>query len=146
MWPPSSASARRRCEKHEAEDDKEGRIPLRPQAAIRRARTPEAGLCRNPQVATASPGRLTKIAAKVNTQVTHIASAKTKPKPKTRRNKKGLVLYVDPGVTIALRRLALDTGISVQTLGMAALNLLFKEHGQPPFPEDAEASPRANSG
>jgi hypothetical protein len=76
----------------------------------------------------------------VNTQVTHIASARPKPKPKTRRNKKGLVLYVDPAVTVALRRLALDTGTSVQSLGMTALNLLFAQHGQPPFPLDGETA------
>lgn len=96
--------------------------------------------------AAASPGRLTKVAAKVNTQVTHIASARPKPKPKTRRNKKGLVLYVDPAVTVALRRLSLDTGVSVQTLGMAALNLLFRQHGRPPFPVDGETSVQADSG
>jgi hypothetical protein len=96
-----------------------------------------------PKAAAASvaPGRLTKMAAKVNSQVTHIASAKsTKPTPRTRRNKKGLLLYVEPAVTIALRRLALDTGASVQTLGMAALNLLFKEHGRSQFPVYAETS------
>jgi hypothetical protein len=94
-----------------------------------------------PPEAAAAPraGRLTKVAAKVNTQVTHIASAKPKPKPKTRRNKKGLVLYVDPAVTVALRRLALDTATSVQALGMTALNLLFAQHGMPPFPVEGDA-------
>jgi hypothetical protein len=72
---------------------------------------------------------------------TQIASVRSKPKPKTRRDKKGLVLYVDPAVTVALRRLSLDTGASVQALGMIALNLLFTEHGQPTFAVDGGQAP-----
>jgi hypothetical protein len=72
---------------------------------------------------------------------TQIASVRPKPKPKTRRDKKGLVLYVDPAVTVALRRLSLDTGASVQALGMIALNLLFTEHGQPTFAVDGGQAP-----
>lgn len=87
----------------------------------------------------APPGRLTKMAAKVNSEISRKAKGKGgKPKPRTRRDKKGLVLYVDPEVTVALRRLSLDTGSSVQALGIAALNLLFQHHGVQTFPPDTE--------
>ena len=57
-----------------------------------------------------------------------------KPPAATRLNKKGLIFYVDPKVTRALRRLALDTERSVQELGMTALNMLFRSHGLAEFP------------
>ncbi len=52
-----------------------------------------------------------------------------KPKASTRVGKKGLVLYVDPEVTKALRRLAALNNTDQQTLGLRGLELLFKEHG-----------------
>lgn len=79
----------------------------------------------------AEAGPMTKIVAKANRRQAQ-SSPEQKPskaKPKTRINKKGLVLYVEPEVTIALRRLALDTGSSVQALGAEALDLLFAKHG-----------------
>jgi hypothetical protein len=85
-------------------------------------------------------GRLTKATAAMVDAHAQIASVRRKPKPKTRRDKKGLVLYVEPAVTVALRRLSLDTGASVQALGMMALNLLFRQHGQPTFAVDGQAS------
>lgn len=79
---------------------------------------------------TAADGPLTRVAAALNDQVTNDSTAKPqKPRPATRRNKKGLVLYVDPEVSLALRRLALDTGETVQSLGLRALALLFERHG-----------------
>jgi hypothetical protein len=87
----------------------------------------------------AGPGRLTKVSAKLNTEISRKAEGRPKTaKPRTRQDKKGLVLYVDPAVTVALRRLSLDTGVSVQALGMAALNLLFQQHDRPTFPQDME--------
>lgn len=86
---------------------------------------------------------LTEMAAKLNARVSSQSRPPpppaAKPAPASRRNKKGLVLYVDPAVTVALRRLSLDTGTSVQALGMAALNMLFVAHGQKPFPVAEEA-------
>ena len=55
----------------------------------------------------------------------------SKPKPKTRAGKKGLVLYVLPEVTLALRKLALEQGSDVQQLGWRALELLFAEYKTP---------------
>jgi hypothetical protein len=86
-----------------------------------------------------SRGKLTALAAKLNDRVSMQAAkapnaAPQKPAPSTRRNKKGLVLYVDPAVTVALRRLALDRGTSVQALGLAALEMLFAAHGVARFP------------
>lgn len=82
------------------------------------------------KVAPSPEGPLTRLAAVLNDQVTHEASARPAKKlPATRRNKKGLVLYVAPEVSRALRRLSLDTGESVQSLGLRALDLLFAQHG-----------------
>jgi hypothetical protein len=46
---------------------------------------------------------------------------------------------------VALRRLSLDTGASVQELGLMALNLLFAEHGQPTFTADGQAPASAGN-
>lgn len=90
--------------------------------------------------ATSGAGPLTRLSTAINDQVSQDATRpRTKPKAASRRNKKGLVLYVDPAVTIALRRLALDTGQSVQALGMTALNMLFERHQRPTFPVAREA-------
>jgi hypothetical protein len=91
--------------------------------------------------AEAAGGRLTKMSAKVNSEVSRAKGKSAKAKPRTRRDKKGLVLYVDPRVTVALRRLSLDTGASVQELGMDALNLLFEQHGVKAFPRGGEETP-----
>lgn len=80
------------------------------------------------------------MSAKVNSEVSRAKGKSAKATPRTRRDKKGLVLYVDPGVTVALRRLSLDTGASVQELGLNALNLLFEQHGVPTFPRDGEGA------
>lgn len=57
-------------------------------------------------------------------------TAASKPKPATRQGKKGLVLYVDPEVTLALRLLALEHKSDVQKMGRQALELLFAEYGK----------------
>ena len=56
-----------------------------------------------------------------------------KAKPSTRKDRKGLVLYLDPADNVTLRRLALDTNLSVQQLGLKALAMLFAEYKQPPI-------------
>ncbi len=53
----------------------------------------------------------------------------TKPKAKTREGKKGLVIYVDPEVTKALRKLAANNDTDQQTLALRGLELLFEEFG-----------------
>jgi hypothetical protein len=124
------------------------RKPASRTAAKRRsaAAAPAKPAAAKPAAAPASRGgRLTKATAAMVDAHAQIAAVRRKPKPKTRRNKKGLVLYVEPAVTVALRRLSLDTGASVQALGMMALNLLFSEHGQPTFAVDGQASASAGS-
>lgn len=84
---------------------------------------------------------LTRVAVAVDEQLVKAAieatpKSKRKGPPASRKNKKGLVLYVDPAVPVALRRLALDTGMSVQELAMEALNGLFRRHDMPEFPVD----------
>ena len=54
-----------------------------------------------------------------------------KSKPKTRAGKKGLVLYVLPEVTVALRKLAVENDSDVQSMGRRALELLFAEFKTP---------------
>jgi hypothetical protein len=49
-------------------------------------------------------------------------------KARGRKGKKGLVVYVDPPVTTAIRRLAAENGMTVQELCRYALNLLFMKH------------------
>lgn len=105
------------------------------------AATPAKPAAAKPTAAPGSRGgRLTKATAAMVDAHAQIASVRPKPKPRTRRDKKGLVLYVEPAVTVALRRLSLDTGASVQALGMMALNLLFRQHGEPTFAVDGQAS------
>jgi hypothetical protein len=59
--------------------------------------------------------------------------AETARSKRSRAGKKGLVLYVDPQVPLALKRIALDTGVSVQVLAMRALNMLLERHGHDPI-------------
>jgi hypothetical protein len=76
-----------------------------------------------------------------------VEQAKTRPRrdktakrqPSTRVGKKGLVLYVRPEVSLALRKLALDNNSDVQRMGHRALELLFKEYGRT-LPAAAETS------
>lgn len=94
---------------------------------------------RKKRVRKAAAPDLTRVAVAVDEQLVKAAieatpKAKRKGPPASRKNKKGLVLYVDPAVPVALRRLALDTGKSVQELGMEALNGLFRRHDLPEFP------------
>lgn len=67
-------------------------------------------------------------------------SSAAKPKPATRVGKKGLVLYVRPEITLALRKLALDNNCDVQRMGHRALELLFAEYGRSLPGAGAEAS------
>ena len=68
------------------------------------------------------------------------AAKAAKPQPSTRVGKKGLVLYVKPEITLALRKLALDNNSNVQRMGHRALELLFAEYGKPLPGAGAEAS------
>jgi hypothetical protein len=58
-------------------------------------------------------------------------TGKGKPQPSTRVGKKGLVLYVLPEITRALRKLAAENDTDVQSMGRRALELLFAEYGRP---------------
>jgi hypothetical protein len=97
-------------------------------------------------VATAQP--LTLASAKVNRSVTaadarKIKQTSQKAVPKTRADKKGLVLYLPPPVVVELRRLSLDTGKPVQTLGQMALNLLFTKYDRKTFEVSADSDAQA---
>ena len=51
----------------------------------------------------------------------------------SRQGKKGIVIYVDPGVAKLLRRMALDRGRSLQSLGEEAINDLLQKYGEKPI-------------
>ena len=83
-------------------------------------------------------GKLTSVAAAINDQVSQEAlTPPRKPVPATRRDKKGLVVYVDKALPVQLRRLSGLTGLSVQDLALTALNMLFERHDLPTFPIEA---------
>lgn len=71
------------------------------------------------------------------------AKPANKPKPRTREGKKGLVIYVDPEVTVALRKLAANHDTDQQTLALKGLELLFKEYGMTMPRSAAKAAARA---
>lgn len=106
--------------------------------SAKRKAKPQARHAAQPQAKRRAPGQLADMAAAINGAISEERSdarAATpagdgrKPKASTRVGKKGLVLYVDPDVTVALRRLAALNNTDQQTLGLRALELLFQEHG-----------------
>jgi hypothetical protein len=71
--------------------------------------------------------------------VLSVASLAPKPEPvpyagnaRSRRGKKGIVIYVDPVVAKMLRRIALDHDTTIQALGEDAINRLLERHGEKP--------------
>jgi hypothetical protein len=80
-----------------------------------------------------------KEAAKDEDMLPPRRKAKPGKKPKTRAGKKGLVLYVMPEVTVALRKLAVENDSDVQRMGWRALELLFAEY-KTPLPGAAKAA------
>lgn len=104
-------------------------------AAARDKPAPRAKAPARPPRAKA-PGGLAAASAAMGevalSEVHNVSAAKSKPqsaKPKSREGKKGLVLYVPPEVTLALRKLALEHNSDVQRMGWQALELLFAEYG-----------------
>lgn len=88
-----------------AADDFAAAVPVAPPRQRRRAEPPAT-----PQLAT-------------------LTATPKRQRASTRVGKKGLVLYVAPEVTVALRRLALDQNSDVQQMGLKALQLLFTHYG-----------------
>ena len=48
-------------------------------------------------------------------------------RPASRRNKRGVVIYVEPEMAKALKRLAIDRDTTLQALGLQALEALLQE-------------------
>jgi hypothetical protein len=59
-----------------------------------------------------------------------VASRGRKP-PATRAGRKGIVIYVEPEVADAIRRLAAEFNTTVQALGVTAFELLLDKLGEP---------------
>lgn len=59
-----------------------------------------------------------------------VASRGRKP-PATRAGRKGIVIYVEPDVADAIRRLAAEFNTTVQALGITAFELLLAKLGEP---------------
>lgn len=51
--------------------------------------------------------------------------------PATRAGRKGIVIYVEPDMADAIRRLAAEFNTTVQALGVTAFELLFDKFGEP---------------
>ena len=51
-------------------------------------------------------------------------------KPRSRDGTKGIVTYVSPELSLALRRLALDEGTTLQALGLEAFRALMQGRGR----------------
>jgi hypothetical protein len=94
-----------------------------------------------PRKGTLSTAAAAMVAAAEAQELTQKSQGRppTKPKPRTREGKKGLVLYVEPEITVAIRQLALAQGTDVQSLGREALTLLFATYGTP-LPNAARAT------
>lgn len=54
-------------------------------------------------------------------------------KPASRRDKKGVLIYVSPAVSKQLRSLAIEKDTSVQALGIEAINLLLTHYRLKPI-------------
>jgi hypothetical protein len=64
------------------------------------------------------------------------APAETAPSyPKHRQGKKALIAYFSPGVSKALRQMALDEDTTMQALLGEAVDLLMRDRGKHPFGE-----------
>lgn len=64
------------------------------------------------------------------------ASAETPPSyPKHRQGKKALIAYFSPGLSKALRQMALDEDTTMQALLGEAIDLLMRDRGKHPFGE-----------
>ena len=62
--------------------------------------------------------------------------AETPPSyPKHRQGKKALIAYFSPGVSKALRQMALDEDTTMQSLLGEAIDLLMRDRGKHPFGE-----------
>jgi hypothetical protein len=59
-----------------------------------------------------------------------VASRGRKP-PATRAGRKGIVVYVEPDMADAIRRLAAEFNTTVQALGVTAFELLLDKLGEP---------------
>jgi len=55
--------------------------------------------------------------------------------PKHRQGKKALIAYFSPGVSKALRQMALDEDTTMQSLLGEAIDLLMRDRGKHPFGE-----------
>ena len=60
-----------------------------------------------------------------------VASRGGRKPPATRAGRKGIVIYVEPDVADAIRRLAAEFNTTVQALGTTAFELLLDKFGEP---------------
>jgi hypothetical protein len=106
-------------------------VAARPERPPRGLASPAVSINEVISEASAGPSRASPDASQ--------PQSKPKPRAKTREGKKGLVIYVDPEVTKALRKLAANHDTDQQTLALRGLELLFEEFGMalPRSPENA---------
>ena len=88
---------------------------------------------RVPRKATGRPGAAPMPSATPTpsmTQSVKKVAAKPRNQPATRTGRKGFVLYFDPPVAAAIRRLASEYDATNQELGEWAFKLLFEKFGE----------------
>ena len=52
------------------------------------------------------------------------------PKPPSRQGKKGILIYLSPEAAKEMKLLAVETGTSIQELGIEAFNDLLRKHNR----------------
>ena len=65
------------------------------------------------------------------TQALRNVASRTRNPPATRAGRRGIVIYVDQDVALAIRCLAADYDTTVQALGEMAFKYLFEKLGEP---------------
>jgi hypothetical protein len=75
------------------------------------------------------------VAEREPTLVASVAAETPTSYPKHRQGKKALIAYFSPGVSKALRQMALDEDTTMQALLGEAVDLLMRDRGKHPFGE-----------
>lgn len=83
---------------------------------------------RLPRVRRSKPARRAEHSL---TQVLKNVASRRRNPPATRTGRKGIVIYVEQDVALAIRRLAADYNTTVQALGEMAFKHLFEKLGEP---------------
>ncbi len=87
----------------------------------------------HPAMAAALMPRTRKQAVAQKSGIKSDADLDQTAKPASRRDKKGVLIYVSPAVSKQLRSLAIEKDTTVQALGIEAINLLLTHYRLKPI-------------